>query len=215
MPTDDNAQQGTEQLSPSGTSAGQSNIDLSKYVEKERFTGLQGKLQQVVEENTRLKAQLHDVTGSTEGQLATLKNDLTRTTDLKTTLETQLQQLAQERDTFKSQIPQLQAELEVAKAILDPKYQPLQPLYAKGLLAVSGKSGEDLTKFLDEFANTLQTQTTQGVQQRLSGATPTTPPGGTTPTVKELEQVVLNTPPGTPEYRQAFAAWQAAAIKST
>lgn len=210
MPTDlDNAQQGTEQQSPSGTSAGQSNVDLSKYVEKERFTGLQGKLQQVLEENTRLKAQLHDVSGSKEEEVATLNNKLTTTSDLKTLLETQLTAVTQERDALKTQIPQFETELAVAKAILDPKYQGLQPLHAKGLLAVQGKVGDDLTKFLDDAVATLQAQTTQGVQQRLNGATPQTPPGGSTPTLQELNEKLFNLRPGTPEYKQTMDAIRA------
>lgn len=213
MPTEvDQQQQGSGDSSDSHVA--QPTIDKNKWIEIERYNGLQGKLQQTVEENKSLKAQLHDVTGKSEGELATLKSERDTLSSFKTTLEQQLASLTQERDTFKTQATQFQSDLEVAKTILDPKYQGLQPLHAKGLLAVNGKSGEDLMKFLDEAVATLSSQTTQQVQQRLSGATPETPPGNPgQQTAKQIEEQLFKTPVGTPEYQKLFSAWQAAIAK--
>jgi len=201
---------------PETTSTGGQSVDLSKYVPVERFNGLNGKVQQLVEELRDWKAKYAQLSGDKDTELATLKADMKKLEADKSQFETQVAELSAAREALTTERASLESNLSIAKLVMSPDYAALAPFLVNGTLRTDGLEGEALTEYLNKFKADLESFGAQSKQRQSEGSSPPAPQGGGAPatqSTEELYNTLMSMPTSDKAYESTLAAYTKALEK--
>jgi chromosome segregation ATPase len=188
-----------------------------RYVPIERYSGLQGKVQQLTNDVTSWKSKYTDISTEAESAKAEIQSKLDTESAASQKLQGDLTALLEQKSELEASATAHQRKVDVLSLVMKD-FPELAQGVAKDHYNLGTLEGDELVARLTEIKAERQSLLEAGSQQFSAGESPTTPNGGSSAapqtTVDDLHQRYMNTPANDPNLQKHYQEWQAAVTQA-